>query len=140
MAKKQAVEEEDFIFRTDEDDAEDGQQPASGGGTGNTEVDALAEQSAVLVAFQQRAAREDERFWDSVDSEYWFAVCFQTREQKEEFISALNIDDLGDKYIDGMELAKRLKIQLQSRIPAIPKEKKDSEWSDMALPFNLDSD
>lgn len=67
-------------------------------------------------AFKDRAAAEAKRFELATDSEYWFAVCFQSREQKEQFLRALaerfGLKDDGDKYLDGWELAKALGIKL----------------------------
>ena len=76
--------------------------------TGELEQDAQAEANAVMTAFQKRAADEAKRFKEATDSEHWVAVCFQTREQKEEFLRALNLTDLGDKYLDGQKVARRL--------------------------------
>ena len=67
------------------------------------EVEAEEEVSEVLQGFKQRAEREDQRFWDAVDSEYWVCFCFQTRDQKEEFLKKLGLFEMGDKYIDGIE-------------------------------------
>ncbi len=78
------------------------------------EVDAEEEISEVLQGFKQRAEREDQRFWDAVDSEYWFAICFQTREQKEEFLKKLGLFEIGEKYLQGMKVAKKLGVTLES--------------------------
>jgi len=71
-----------------------------------------AELEALRSDFQKRAHAEQDRFTDATDSEYWVAVCFHTRQQKEEFLAGMKLDDLGDKYIDGVEAARRLKILL----------------------------
>ena len=73
---------------------------------------ATQEVSSVLAAFKARAKAEQERFNLVTDSEYWCAVCFQTREQKEAFLDALKVLQYGDKYIDGLVLAKKLGIAL----------------------------
>lgn len=80
--------------------------------TGQLEHDADAELSATLQAFKDRVDREAERFRLATDSEYWFAVCFQTREQKEAFLHAMKWYALGDKYLDGTLIAKRLGVSL----------------------------
>ena len=49
---------------------------------------------------------------DTRDSEFWFAVTFQTRAQKEKFLEALNWIQFGDKYLDGLDIATGLKIEL----------------------------
>lgn len=68
--------------------------------------------SATLAAFKARAQKEQERFLIATDSEYWFAVCFQTRAQKEHFLRETKLLQAGDKYIDGALLAKRMGITL----------------------------
>lgn len=89
-------------------------------GPEEAEAEALAEVSEILSGFRGRAKREDQRFVDATDSEYWVAICFQTRDQKEEFLQKAKWADLGDKYLDGMAVAKVMGIKLQSRIPALP--------------------
>lgn len=81
--------------------------------TGNVEVDASAELDALAEGFRARRDQEAKRFKNATDSEYWFAVCFKTREDKEAFIKAIgNPNTLGDKYIDGHQLAKALGVDI----------------------------
>ncbi|MBU0749142.1 MAG: hypothetical protein KKG67_20360 [Gammaproteobacteria bacterium] len=77
----------------------------------NEEV-AVKETSAVLEAFKARAKAEQARFALATDSEYWVGLCFQTREQKEAFLTAAKLIKAGDKYIDGQLLAQRMGIEL----------------------------
>ena len=77
----------------------------------------LEETNAVLNAFKERTENENARLLDATDSEYWFAVCFQTREMKEEFLQKVGLLKLGDKYLDGLKVAKALGIQLDSPVP-----------------------
>jgi hypothetical protein len=98
----------------DEDDTPDMPPPDQ------AEAEALAEASQVLTGFRERAKRENDRFVDATDSEFWVAICFQTRDQKEEFLRKAHLIDLGDKYLDGMDVAKALGIKLTSRIPSLP--------------------
>jgi hypothetical protein len=92
------------------------------------------EMNAILQGFKSRSEREDQRVLDATDSEYWVALCFQTREQKEEFLNKLRLIDLGDKYIDGMKAAKVLGVKLESRIPDMPRHRPfDREYLDIAL-------
>lgn len=78
----------------------------------NVEQDAAAEFSAVLDAFKGRKKAEDQRFQEVTDSEFWFAVCFRTRADKEKFLRALKLAQLGDKYLDGHKAAQVLGIDL----------------------------
>lgn len=89
--------------------------------TGNAETDSLAEMDAVKQGFRDRKLGEQARFKDATDSEYWVAVCFQNREQKEEFLRKAGIIDLGDKYLDGMKVADRLGVELTAEVGAMPK-------------------
>ncbi|MFT3791522.1 MAG: hypothetical protein QM741_10665 [Rudaea sp.] len=73
-----------------------------------------------------------ERFVAATDSEYWACLCFQNREQKEAFLSALGILDIGDKYLDGPLVAKRLGIELPSaEVPYNPTPRIDPDWAAM---------
>src|SRR5436305_705358 len=49
--------------------------------TGNTEKDTAAELAALETGFARRAKEEAQRFQTTVDSEYWCALVFDTREQ-----------------------------------------------------------
>ena len=122
--------------------AEERKEPRDLGQPGSTvEEDAKAEVNEVLDGFKQRAQREDQRFWDAVDSEFWVAFCFQTREQKEEFLTKLKLMDLGDKYLDGMEAARVMGVTLESRVPINSEPRSfDREFLNIAmdLPDNLE--
>ena len=78
----------------------------------NAEADSAVELSELQKGMRDRARQESKRFQDATDSEYWFCVCFLTRADKEAFLKALSLDDIGDKYLNGHEVAKRLSIQL----------------------------
>ncbi len=103
--------------------------PTPSDATGNAELDSLSEMSEVLTGFRERAQAEQQRYWDAVDSEYWVALCFQTREQKEEFLQKLSLLPLGDKYLDGMAVAQVLGITLEARVPPMPQTRLgDQTW------------
>lgn len=63
--------------------------------------ESTAEVSALLTAFKARQKQEQKRFQDATDSEYWFAVCFKNRAEKDEFLKKYNLAALGNKYLDG---------------------------------------
>lgn len=81
--------------------------------TGDLEKDSAAELDAVAKGWRDRRDREETRFLDAVDSEFWFAVCFRTRAHKDAFIEAMKIGALGDKYIDGHKLARMLGLDIE---------------------------
>ena len=82
--------------------------------TGNLEEDSAADLTALQQGFRNRAMQEGARFELAVDTEYWACLCFQTREQKEAFLAALNILEFGNKYLDGQLVADRLGVSLPS--------------------------
>jgi hypothetical protein len=123
-------------FTLDEDQPQDKPQAKAVPVNSNVEEDVEKELSDILQGFKGRADKENQRILDATDSEYWVAVCFQTREQKEEFLKKIGVDmeTMGDKYIDGMELAKIMGIKLESRVPAMPRYRAfDTEYVNMAM-------
>lgn len=83
------------------------------GQSGEVEADAADEISAALRAIieQKRAMREVYR--TTTDPEYWFVVCFQSREQKDEFLRLAGWEGMGDKYLDGLRLAAKLGVPIE---------------------------
>ena len=76
--------------------------------SGSLEQDCAEETSAILEGFKDRKRRENDRFRRATDTEHWVAICFDSRDAKEAFLAAAGGLDLGDKYIDGHQFAKRL--------------------------------
>ena len=107
--------------------------PGQPTGDQDAEADSLEEMSEVLKGFKQRAKREESRYWQTVDSEYWCCFCFQTREQKEEFLQKLGLLDLGDKYLDGLQVAQALGVELESPTPPMPKLRIPGDMKGIAL-------
>lgn len=80
--------------------------------TGDIETDAAEELSALSSAFRDRRRREDRRFKQATDSEFWLALCFEDRAQKEAFLAAFNVARFGDKYLDGRKVAHALGVEI----------------------------
>lgn len=78
--------------------------------TGDLQTDADAEISATRAALRESDRKQREAITLAVDSEFWFAVVFQSRAQKEAFLAALDWLALGNKYLDGLELCRKLGI------------------------------
>lgn len=66
---------------------------------------------ALQAGFRRRMTKENDRFRRAVDVQYWFAVCFDSQAQRNQFLDALDFRDEG-QYVDGVELARRLDIDL----------------------------
>jgi hypothetical protein len=75
-----------------------------------------AAQQEVSVALQTILDEKNERrdaYRTMLDTEFWCAICFQSRAQKEQFLAGLGVLDLGDKYIDGLLVAERLGVPIE---------------------------
>lgn len=71
----------------------------------NLEKETLEELGDVEKSFRERMNAESKRFRDMCDTEYWFCVCFTSREQKEEFLKKIGMET-DVKYIDGKDMAR----------------------------------
>jgi hypothetical protein len=71
---------------------------------------------------------EQHRFEVVNDSEFWCAFCFESREQKEEFLRVFQLHFLGDKYIDGLAAARALGKPLTSPRVRFPKHRENRVW------------
>ncbi len=91
---------------------------------GDIETDAAAEVKILSDTFSGRAKLEQARFELATDSEFWFAVYFQNREQKEIFLKFMDWFETGDKYLNGLALAEELGIELP--LVKLPKPKRVS--------------
>jgi hypothetical protein len=80
--------------------------------TGSLETDAATELTALEAGYRDRATAERARFKAATDSEYWVAVCFTSREEKDRFLERAGLDHLGDKYLPGTGVAAALGVDL----------------------------
>jgi hypothetical protein len=76
--------------------------------TGNVAEDAARELTALEEGYRARAAQEANRFTEATDSEFWFAVVFKNREQKDDFLAQYGLSQLGDKYLLGRDVERIL--------------------------------
>jgi hypothetical protein len=103
-------------------------------GSGDIEADSAADLDAVQAGFRARAKRDADRKRLATDSEFWACLCFQTRAQKEAFLAALNLLQLGDKYIDGIDAAKVLGVPLPAGGPPYHDvTKADPTWASLVI-------
>jgi hypothetical protein len=82
--------------------------------TGDPEIDAQAELDVTRDAFIQNEGAGLDTYRMMVDPEFYFVVCFQSRAQKDEFLekSGITSTGMGDKYIDGLQLARFLDVDV----------------------------
>lgn len=83
--------------------------------TGYVDEDLHEQMTALQKGFEDRAKKERDRFKRATDPNFWFAVYFPTREEKEAFLNAMRImpSIYGDRYIDGRKWAKQAGIELK---------------------------
>ena len=99
---------------------------------GTLQDDYEYELNEVQTAFKARAKAEEIRFELATDSEYWTCLCFQTREQAEAFAAAVSWLTPGDKYVDGVQVARALGIELPAaKVPYNTSSKKDRKLIDL---------
>lgn len=80
---------------------------------GSPEDRAEGEVSAVLQHILDEKKLRRDQYRTMLDHEFWVALCFQNREQKERFLELVGWTDLGDKYIDGLKVAERLDVPIE---------------------------
>lgn len=100
--------------------------------TGNAEVDSKAELNEFQKQAKEELRREKKRQDEMFDSEFWLAIYFQNRSQKESFLAglALLIESAGDKYIDGQLLAAKLGIELPKASEIKAQNKISATWNE----------
>lgn len=79
---------------------------------GDPQVDARAELDALAVGFRARAKADRLRMQMQPDSEFYTVLVFDDRIQRQAFLDALGIADLGARFIDGRKAAAALNISL----------------------------
>lgn len=100
--------------------------------TGDLPTDAAAELDAVAQGFRDRKDREAERFELATNSDYWLCLCFSTMAQRDAFLAAAGWRDLGHRYLDGREIARRAQWPLPPD-PEWPSAKRDTSWDQYAM-------
>lgn len=90
--------------------------------TGEFETDINNQTSATLQAAINARKALEERFRIADDPGYYFLACFQSVDQKQEFLKKVGmVAEVEDQFINGLELARKLGVELQ--IIEIPKTK-----------------
>ena len=96
---------------------------------GDIDADVAEEGERVKEAFIENEQTKLDGYRDMIDPEFFFVVCFQSRAQKDEFLdkSGLSAAGLGDKYLDGLQLARYFGVDVApipiegKKPPAMPR-------------------
>lgn len=79
--------------------------------------------------------RSKQMFIDTNDTDYWICICFESRQQKDEFLrlSRLELPD-EDKYFSGLALAKAMGLKLTRDRRAFHTLGVNQRWEPYAMP------
>lgn len=80
--------------------------------TADLEADSLAELAALRGKFAVRQQELYDEYRTVSDPEYYLVICFQNREQKEDFLQKAGLMRLGDKFLDGLAVAEALGVEI----------------------------
>ncbi len=101
--------------------------------TGDPEKDSAEELKAVKGTFALKLEAEHRRQLKATDSEYWICLCFQSREQVEEFMRLSGWGTEDDKYIDGQKVAAKIGIPITAEIVGFGKVKVDPKFAALSV-------
>lgn len=71
-----------------------------------------AEAERVLSQVEQARVDAQKRIDSSNDMDYFFCVVFLSMEQRDAFLAATGWDEYGARYVNGLELARKLGVKL----------------------------
>lgn len=98
----------------------------------DVEKESKKEMDELLEKFAERNKLSQEKLQDVSDSNFWTCIVFQSRAQAEDFHKKLGLDTQ-DVYIDGVEFAKKIGIDI-IKVKCTPNNKKKSTfWDDCGV-------
>lgn len=77
------------------------------------ESDAEEEVSLALQTILDERAQKRDMYRLTNDQDYYVLVCFQSKEQKLEFLDKTGWRQLGERFIDGLKLARLLGVDIE---------------------------
>ena len=80
--------------------------------TGDAEEDSHREFEALAEGFRERRDKEEARYKDATDSGYYFAVVFRSNEDRDAFVSELNMALEDGWWLNGYDVARKLKFEI----------------------------
>lgn len=94
---------------------------------GTLEEAAQRELGAVGQAIAEAKRAQYDYFRASTSPDFYVVVCFQTPDQRDEFVTRAGWGVKGDRFLDGLEIAARLGVDIQPipieprRLPRVPR-------------------
>lgn len=81
--------------------------------TGDFGENAEQEISAALAAIKAEKKQRRDQYRTLTDPNFYLVVCFQSTDQKDEFLLASGWAEEGAKYLDGLEIAAKLGVDVR---------------------------
>ena len=81
--------------------------------TGDMTENAEQEISATLAAIKAEKKQRRDQYRVLTDPNFYLVVCFQSTDQRDEFLSKAGWAEPGAKYLDGLELAAQLGVDVR---------------------------
>ena len=104
--------------------------------SGDIEADTDAQLGAIETGFRARMKAEAERFAGATSTDYYCALVFQNGDQLQAFLSKAGIGKPGARFVDGVELAAALGIDIPAcDTPRRPIKAPDARLMKMARPL-----
>jgi hypothetical protein len=95
--------------------------------TGGLEESTQQELGAVGQAIAEAKRAQYDYFRASTSPDFYVLLCFQTPDQRDEFVTQAGWGEAGDRFLDGLEIAARLGVSIQPipieprRLPKVPR-------------------
>jgi len=80
---------------------------------GDLEQSAANEETELLRLLKEKKKALLDQYRINYDTDYWVALCFQSSEQRNEFLEKVGWPALDRKYINGLEIARRLGLDVK---------------------------
>lgn len=81
--------------------------------TGDLTENGEQEISAALAAIKAEKKQRRDQYRVLTDPNFYLVVCFQSTDQKDEFLGKAGWAEPGTKYLDGLEIAAKLGVDVQ---------------------------
>lgn len=95
--------------------------------TGDLETVAARELGAVGQAIAEAKRAQYDYYRASTSPDFYVLLCFQTPDQRDEFVTKIGWGVKGDRFLDGLEIAARLGVEIQpialepKKLPKVPR-------------------
>lgn len=86
---------------------------------GEIQTNADREMSEIVAQIKAEKRAQYERFRTARDPNYYLVVCFQSHEQRDEFVQKAGWATVYDTFVNGLDVAREMKLDVQP-IPLEP--------------------